>query len=197
MVADGLGGDEGPEVVGLVGDRAPPAGVGVDDLHRHHGVGAALVELARRMEEARPVAGGGGRARRGGRGPGAGATRGRRRGRRGDRPGARRSRRGARSSSSQAQTPRRSAVSTAGSGRCGEDVVGVALGLGHVGLVEGVDPEHVPAQGGGHLPSEELLAEVGGPLRRGAARRGGRDRPRARWWGPARSPCPACPSTRR
>ena len=91
-----------------------------------------------------------------------------------------------------------------------EDLRGVLLRLRDVGLVERVDAEDVPGDGGGVLPEQELRAErAARPLPRrgragpGRARRGrrpcrrrrsqGRRRPRPRRAG---SRCPACRWTR-
>ncbi len=46
----------------------------------------------------------------------------------------------------------------------GEHLVGGLLGLGHVGLVEGVDAEHGAAHRGGELPQQHLGADRGGTV---------------------------------
>src|SRR5579884_3778238 len=60
VVTQGLGADQGAEVVAVPGDRQGRAVPGRQQLHGHHAVGATLVELAGRVQEARPVAGGDG-----------------------------------------------------------------------------------------------------------------------------------------
>src|SRR5580658_3851570 len=61
VVADRLGADERAEVVGLAGDGELGLGRSAHQLDGDHRVGAALVQLAGRVQKARAVAGGDGR----------------------------------------------------------------------------------------------------------------------------------------
>ena len=163
-----------PKSYPIPGNRHVAVGVRRHQLHGDDGVGPALVQLAGRVEEARPVAGG----HRDAVEPVADAAAQpfervvlavRQVGLERDVVAAAR-----RCARSQSPTASAGAVSTAGRGRFSSTRAGVLLRLGHVGLVERIDAEHVPGDRGGDLPAVELLGQIERVVDLERRRRGGR-----------------------
>ncbi len=166
VVAVGLGGDQAPEGVGGLRDREVGVGV-VHDLEEQAAVGASLVELPGGVQEPGPEPHRGGDAEAVARREAQPLQRGLGLWRRGDECLDRQVAAGLGLGQEAGQ---RRAQRRVGGGHGGYGPApglarhgpgGQRLGQLHVGLVEGVDAQHAPCHGGGHLPAVHLGAEVG------------------------------------